>query len=63
MSESTRTDGLRVHTVGEVAKLLGTCTRTVYREIQSGNLRCLRIGRAIRVTDSQLTEYLAGREG
>ena len=63
MSESTRTESLRGHSVKEVAERLGTCTRTVYREIQNGNLRCLRIDRAIRITDAQLAEYVAGREG
>lgn len=63
MSESTRTDNMKSSTVKEIAERLGTCTRTVYREIQNGNLRCLRIGRAIRVTDAQLAEYVAGREG
>lgn len=63
MSESTRTESLRGRSVKEIAEKLGTCTRTVYREIQNGNLRCLRIGRAIRVTDAQLAEYVAGREG
>lgn len=63
MCESTSTNSMRSHTVKEIAERLGTCQRTVYREIQSGNLRCLRIGRAIRITDSQLAEYVAGREG
>lgn len=63
MSESIRAEGLRGYSVKEIAERLGTCTRTVYREIQSGNLRCLRIGRAIRVTDAQFAEYVASREG
>lgn len=62
MSESTRTDNMKSNTVKEIAERLGTCTRTVYREIQNGNLRCLRIGRAIRVTDAQLAAYVASKE-
>lgn len=49
--------------VNEVAEILGLCTRTIYREIKQGNLRCLRFGRAIRITDSQLDEFLKSREG
>lgn len=64
MSESTCTvETLRGRTVGEVAEKLGLCTRTIYREIAKGNLRCLRFGRALRITDSQLAEFLKSREG
>ena len=56
-------DGLRGHTVAEVAGMLGLCARTIYREIDDGSLRCLRFGKAIRITDSQLEEFLKEREG
>lgn len=64
MSESICSlDTLRGYTVGEVAEKLGICARTIYREIAKGNLRCLRFGRAVRITDSQLAEFLRDREG
>ena len=62
MSESTHSEGTRGNTVKKVAEHLGTCERTIYREIANGNLHCLRIGRAIRITDAQLAQYLASKE-
>ena len=56
-------DGLKGHTVAEVAEVLGLSKRTIYREIDEGSLRCLRFGKAIRITDSQLEEFLKAREG
>ena len=44
-------DGLKGHTVAEVAEVLGLSKRTIYREIDEGSLRCLRFGKAIRITD------------
>ena len=57
-----KADGVRVYSVKEVAERLGTCSRTIYREIQNGNLRHVSIGRCIRITDAQLAAYLAERE-
>lgn len=62
MSESTNAEVTRGRTVKEVAERLGVCTRLVYNEIANGNLRCLHIGRAIRVTDAQLAAYVASKE-
>lgn len=48
----------RGHDVPDVAQAMGVHPRTIYREIAKGNLRCIRVGRAIRVTDEQLADYL-----
>lgn len=46
------------YTVEEVAALLRVDKRLVYREVESGRLDALRIGRVIRITRQQLDSYL-----
>lgn len=57
-----RTSYLKGHSVGEVAEALGVCAPTIYREIRSGNMKCLHIGRKIVITDDQLNAYLTSKE-
>jgi len=45
-------------TLNEVAVRLQVCRRTLEREIAAGRLPCLRIGRSIRVQESDLLGYL-----
>ena len=45
------------YTVKEVARMLGVAEVTVRREIERGNLPHIRIGRAVRITATALTEY------
>lgn len=49
----------RVLRVTEVAEHLDCAPNLVYRLIQRGDLRALRVGRLIRVPISALNEYLA----
>lgn len=44
--------------VREVAELWHVCERTVYREIERGALRAVRVGRALRVPVAVLEEYV-----
>ena len=46
--------------VEQVAASLNVHPRTLYRAIRRGELECLRIGRAVRVTRDQLDRYLTG---
>lgn len=50
-----RLQSLSVH---EVAELWHVCERTVYREIERGALRAVRVGRALRVPVAVLEEYV-----
>lgn len=54
---AVREDVLRVP---EVARHLDTTTDMVYRLIRSGELRCVRVGRLIRVPESALAEFISG---
>lgn len=44
----------RVYTVPEVAKMLKCNPRTIYNQIEQGNLKCKRIGKAIRIPHNTL---------
>lgn len=48
--------------VAKVAERLAVSPRTIYRLVSNGELNCVRVGRAVRVTESQLNEYVA-RQG
>lgn len=53
--ESGPVEGFKVETI---AASLDVHPKTLYRAIERGELGCLRIGRAIRVTRDQLDRYL-----
>ena len=44
----------RLLSIPHVAEHLGVCTKTVRRLIQSGELLATRVGRAIRITETDL---------
>ena len=50
--------GMNLLTVAEVADLLRVSTMTVYRLIRSGDLAAVRVGRAYRVAETALDDYL-----
>jgi len=50
----------RVYTVEEVAELLKVNPRTVYKMVHDGEIRSVRAGRQIRITDEALNAYLRG---
>lgn len=49
----------RLLTVAEMAALLRVSTMTIYRLINAGELRTIRIGRSIRIPNDVANEYLA----
>jgi excisionase family DNA binding protein len=46
-------------TVAEMAAMLRVSSMTIYRLINAGELRTIRIGRSIRIPNEVATEYLA----
>ena len=51
-----------VNTVPAVAEAFGVCAQTVRRLIASGELACVHIGRAVRVTKVQMLDYMERQE-
>jgi excisionase family DNA binding protein len=48
----------RMLTVAMVAKRLCTCERTVHRKIKTGELRAYKLGRLVRVSETDLALFL-----
>lgn len=51
----------KLYTVREVASVLGISVRTVYRLIESGKIRAIRVGKTHRIHDEFETEGSAPR--
>jgi excisionase family DNA binding protein len=51
----------RFLTVAEVADLLRVSSMTVYRLIEAGELRALRVGKAFRINEDDLDRFLGAR--
>ena len=51
----------RFLTVQEVADLMRVSSMTVYRLIKAGELPAVRVGRAFRVSETDVDAYLAAR--
>ena len=51
----------RFLTVAEVADLLRVSSMTVYRLIEAGALRALRVGKSFRITTEDLDQFLRTR--
>jgi excisionase family DNA binding protein len=49
----------KLHTMEEVAEILGLSKRSVQRLVATGALRVHRLGRAVRVSDSDIAVLLA----
>jgi excisionase family DNA binding protein len=66
MSTSTgpqRLDGVEpVFHVNELAQHLDITRQTAYRMIRDGEIRSIRIGRAVRIPESAIAEYLSGNK-
>lgn len=45
------------------AQQYGVSERKLRNDISAGKLRCLRFGRAIRITERQMSEYVSTLEG
>lgn len=51
----------RFFTVAEVADLLRVSSMTVYRLIEAGDLRALRVGKSFRINTDDLDQFLGSR--
>lgn len=49
---------MQMYTVHDVAKLLCLSESATYRLIKSGEIKPLRVGRAIRFTSTQINSYI-----
>lgn len=49
-------------TVGEVAEILHASEKTVYRLVAKGELKSVRVGRALRVLRADLITFMRGGE-
>lgn len=52
----------KIYTVDEVANYLKVGRKLVYEVIQQGKLKCIRIGRCIRVPEVCLQEFVGKQE-
>ena len=48
-----------VITVAQAAKALSVSRTTIYNEIASGRLKCIRVGGCVRVTRKQMQDYVS----
>ena len=48
----------KLRTIAELADLWGVSPRTIQQLIQSGALRCRRIGRLVRIADADAADFL-----
>ncbi|MGO1544380.1 MAG: helix-turn-helix domain-containing protein [Gulosibacter sp.] len=52
----------KVLKAAEVARHLSCTPETVYRLVNAGQLRAIRVGRLLRIPESSLTAFIAGQE-
>lgn len=50
-----------VLTIAQVSDILGVCRPTVHKLIREKTIRCIRIGRAIRISKSDLGNFVYGK--
>jgi excisionase family DNA binding protein len=53
---------IKLHHLGEFLSRTGLSRSTAYREIENGNLRVTRIGRSIRISESEICRYIEAAE-
>ena len=54
---------MQAYTVEQVAKMLHVGRDKVYYLLRTGQLRSIKIGKLRRITEQQLAEFVASREG
>jgi putative molybdopterin biosynthesis protein len=52
----------KIYTAKEVAEYLKVKKDTIYKWIRDGDLKCSQIGRTVRITESQLADFLKPKE-
>jgi excisionase family DNA binding protein len=53
----------RLLAVAECADALKVCERTVWRWIEAGEIETYRLGRAVRIAEDELIQFLEKRRG
>jgi excisionase family DNA binding protein len=56
-------DPLELYTLAEVARIAKRARSTLYRDIEAGRLRTVKLGRSTRVPRAELERYVAGDPG
>jgi excisionase family DNA binding protein len=51
----------RLLTAKEVGEVCGLCSQSIYNAVKAGDLRAVRFGRAVRVPESALREWIEQR--
>jgi excisionase family DNA binding protein len=52
----------QLYKISEVTEMLSLSRSSIYREIQEGKLNVVRIGKAIRFLDTEITRYVNSLE-
>lgn len=53
----------RLLRVTEVCHALGMSRSSIYREIDAGHLRALKIGKSLRITQEELNRFISALQG
>lgn len=48
-----------LHEVPDVARRLGCADRTIYTLVKKGQMKCVRVGRLVRIPESAVREFIA----
>ena len=51
-----------MNTIPQVARVFGVCPQTIRNLIARGDLNCVHVGRAVRVTKKAMVEFIAAQE-
>lgn len=60
--QATAVEERSAYPIKHWAQQYGVSERKLRNDISAGKLRCLRFGRAIRITERQMNEYVASLE-
>lgn len=61
-SERNRTEEKKTYTVGEIAEMLGISDKVAYTLVKSGQFKYVRVGRAIRVSESACKSFVTRQD-
>lgn len=64
-AHTTQPSDVQLRTIGDVARICRVTPRTIRNYIQTGRLKCLRLGggRTVRFTDEQISQFLNNQPG
>ncbi len=53
---------MELKTVTETANFFNVSTKTIYRWIGSGKIKCIRIGKCVRISNSEIERIIKGEK-